>query len=132
MHLIHNPFLVSDGLTSLIRLHLETTKTVRGTLSWGVQDYPMRLGLHRWDYIILPGSLQELGEKFSINNDPILHFDFFCAYQAGTLHFEKHERLIGSEFYQINLWSTRRMMFNDSNLPLTVEMSKLSANMLCA
>ena len=23
------------------------------------------------------GSLQELGEKFSINNDPILHFDFF-------------------------------------------------------
>ena len=43
------------------------------------------------------GSLQELGEKFSINNDPILHFDFFCAYQAGTLHFEKRERLIGSE-----------------------------------
>ena len=23
--------------------------------------------------------------------------DFFCAYQAGTLHFEKRERLIGSE-----------------------------------
>ena len=43
------------------------------------------------------GSLQELGEKFSRNNDPILHFDFFCAYQAGTLHFEKRERLIGSE-----------------------------------
>ena len=43
------------------------------------------------------GSMQELGEKFSINNDPILHFDFFCAYQAGTLHFEKRERLIGSE-----------------------------------
>ena len=41
--------------------------------------------------------MQELGEKFSINNDPILHFDFFCAYQAGTLHFEKRERLIGSE-----------------------------------
>ena len=46
---------------------------------------------------VLVGSMQELGEKFSINNDPILHFDFFCAYQAGTLHFEKRERLIGSE-----------------------------------
>ena len=43
------------------------------------------------------GSMQELGEKISINNDPILHFDFFCAYQAGTLHFEKRERLIGSK-----------------------------------
>ena len=30
-----------------------------------------------WGGMIARGSLQELGEKFSINNDPILHFDFF-------------------------------------------------------
>ena len=49
MHL-HNTFLVGDGVTSVIRLLLQTTKTVTGTLSWGVQDYPTRPGLHRWDY----------------------------------------------------------------------------------
>ena len=37
------------------------------------------------------GSMQELGEKFSINNDPILHLDFFCAYQAGTLKLNSRE-----------------------------------------
>ena len=43
------------------------------------------------------GQNARTGGKISINNDPILHFDFFCAYQAGTLHFEKRERLIGTE-----------------------------------
>lgn len=55
MHL-HNTFLVGDGVTSVIRLLLQTTKTVTGTLSWGVQDYPTRPGLHRWDYKIVFGA----------------------------------------------------------------------------
>ena len=36
-------------------------------------------------HTVTNGSLQELGEKFSINNDPILHFDFFWANQALAL-----------------------------------------------